>query len=172
MGRWQSADPLGEAGGINLYGYVENDPINSWDPLGLEPYLDGPSKNYDQDNVTSFAGYGWAETWKMLNPPRDPNMIQMTCNLPCGPGGGAKILGFGRHAVNQSITRGFTAPRILQIVRDGTAVQAMGRYGAQTRYVLGNNTVVINAKNILVTAYSTAKGTAKGLGRGFYDLIK
>jgi hypothetical protein len=28
-------DPLGEAGGINLYGFVGNDAINGIDPLGL-----------------------------------------------------------------------------------------------------------------------------------------
>ena len=36
MGRWLSADPLGEEGGLNLYGYVENDPVNSADELGLQ----------------------------------------------------------------------------------------------------------------------------------------
>ena len=35
LGRWLSADPIGEVGGINLYGYVGNDPFNYWDPLGL-----------------------------------------------------------------------------------------------------------------------------------------
>ena len=32
---WLSRDPIGEEGGLNLYGYVENDPINGTDPLGL-----------------------------------------------------------------------------------------------------------------------------------------
>ncbi len=33
--RWLTRDPLGEAGGINLYGFVGNDPISRVDPLGL-----------------------------------------------------------------------------------------------------------------------------------------
>jgi RHS repeat-associated protein len=34
-GRWLSRDPIEEDGGLNLYGYVFNNPINLWDPLGL-----------------------------------------------------------------------------------------------------------------------------------------
>jgi RHS repeat-associated protein len=34
-GRWLSRDPIEEAGGINLYDYVANDPVDQTDPLGL-----------------------------------------------------------------------------------------------------------------------------------------
>ncbi len=35
MGRWMSRDPIGEAGGVNLYGFVGNRPNNYFDYLGL-----------------------------------------------------------------------------------------------------------------------------------------
>ncbi len=41
-GRWPSRDPIGERGGLNLYGFVGNDGVNRWDLLGLdERSLDG-----------------------------------------------------------------------------------------------------------------------------------
>lgn len=38
FGRWISRDPIEEAGALNLFGYVLNDPINLIDPLGLEDF--------------------------------------------------------------------------------------------------------------------------------------
>jgi RHS repeat-associated protein len=35
LGMWLSRDPIAENGGLNLYAYVGNNPINLWDPLGL-----------------------------------------------------------------------------------------------------------------------------------------
>ena len=50
-GRWLSRDPLGEAGGINLYAFCGNDPVNRIDPLGLaygNPVL-GPGGMWPSD---------------------------------------------------------------------------------------------------------------------------
>jgi RHS repeat-associated protein len=35
LARWLNRDPRGENGGLNLYAYVEGDPLNHVDPLGL-----------------------------------------------------------------------------------------------------------------------------------------
>ena len=42
-GRWLSRDPIGEAGGLNLYGFVGNDGVNRWDYLGLLELLREPN---------------------------------------------------------------------------------------------------------------------------------
>ena len=35
MARWLTRDPIGERGGLNLYGFVRNEPISHWDALGF-----------------------------------------------------------------------------------------------------------------------------------------
>jgi RHS repeat-associated protein len=37
LGRWPGKDPIGEAGGVNLYGMVRNNPVNTIDILGKTP---------------------------------------------------------------------------------------------------------------------------------------
>jgi hypothetical protein len=36
LGRWISRDPIEEKGGLNLYGFVNNDPVNKWDLWGMK----------------------------------------------------------------------------------------------------------------------------------------
>ena len=48
--RFISRDPIGERGGLNLYGFCGNDPINKWDYLGMfddgSPKLSNKEKYY------------------------------------------------------------------------------------------------------------------------------
>src|ERR1700730_1653619 len=63
IGRWLSRDPLGEKGGLNLYAYVGNDPVNRVDPFGLFPR--GPWNRGRCCNTSrgvewaSVVGRGW-----------------------------------------------------------------------------------------------------------------
>jgi RHS repeat-associated protein len=44
-GRWPSRDPIGERGGINLYGFVGNSPIDAIDLLGLDVLINAQFEN-------------------------------------------------------------------------------------------------------------------------------
>jgi RHS repeat-associated protein len=56
---WLNRDPLGEEGGIRLYGYVLNDPVNYWDPYGLAEIITNMSNGTttfidDNGNSTTY----------------------------------------------------------------------------------------------------------------------
>ena len=82
------------------------------------------------------------------------------------------IRGVTKHGVHQMITRGFKVVDVLKIVREGEAVEAMGRYGAQMRYTLNGNTVILNAKGKIVSVFSNMLGTRNGIGKGSINLFE
>ncbi len=57
-GRWLNRDPIEEDGGVNLYGFVENDPIDWVDVLGLEG--NAPGSLYDTAEEAMDAGGRYA----------------------------------------------------------------------------------------------------------------
>ncbi|HQW65391.1 MAG TPA: RHS repeat-associated core domain-containing protein, partial [Gemmatimonadales bacterium] len=63
-GRWLQEDPIGVAGGINLYEYNGNDPVTWRDPFGLQPCCLVEAANI-------AAGFGDAMTFGLTNKVRD-----------------------------------------------------------------------------------------------------
>jgi RHS repeat-associated protein len=53
--RWTSPDPGGENGGVNLYGFVYNNPLSYVDPDGLAPQV--TTASYDPNSGATSVGY-------------------------------------------------------------------------------------------------------------------
>jgi RHS repeat-associated protein len=74
-GRFTQEDPIGLAGGLNLYGYASGDPVNFWDPFGLRDVYVG-CRPLDDDNVSKVGQHcavkivdkdGKTEIYELLN---------------------------------------------------------------------------------------------------------
>jgi RHS repeat-associated protein len=77
-GRWLSRDPIGEEGGVNLYGFVDNDGVKWWDVSGL-------SKPACSGTIRSIAGGGFEHRTYMQNPNKPPS------SNGCGGEGGPSV---------------------------------------------------------------------------------
>ena len=58
LGRFLGRDPLGEAGGNNLYGFVKNNPVNRWDILGMVTPEDARKLLKTWEGFNLFLGNG------------------------------------------------------------------------------------------------------------------
>ncbi len=84
LGRWISRDPIEEAGSLNLYGYVGNNPIGLIDRLGLSEAV------FDRGNgtITVTTNNGQSVVYpagnNTVNPTGSPNQVGSNGPAPNG----------------------------------------------------------------------------------------
>ena len=83
VGRWLSKDPIRFAGGLNLYAYCNNDPVNCADPGGLDPF-------WSADLVCKLTGY-CPLLWGL--PGTAPEGPPAPTAAPTTPGGSGHVTG-------------------------------------------------------------------------------
>ena len=62
-GRFLTRDPMGYGGGINLYGFTGNNPVNEMDPLGLDALDDTSNFFAGWGDTLSFGATGRVRQW-------------------------------------------------------------------------------------------------------------
>ncbi|MCG8600221.1 MAG: hypothetical protein MI807_08785 [Verrucomicrobiales bacterium] len=104
LGRWLSPDPIGESGGLNLYGYVGNDPVNFFDIFGLSP--DGAPASWPTP-PTSIPGGPWkwapdpqnsrGGTLRPINPPSGQSCPTLSWSPPTSNAAEGNPKGYWKH---------------------------------------------------------------------------
>ena len=83
LGRWLNRDPIEESGGIHVYVFVENDPIDVIDDLGLHPIPgrppNGPGIAYHTQCMGGHKHIWMGRSWRTQKCPPPPPPPPTTC---------------------------------------------------------------------------------------------
>ena len=177
QGRFLTRDPLGYDGGINLYGYTANNPINGLDPSGLDPTL---LSDMGDGFATGWAGWSTA-VW---NVPGLSNLNQKYGIYSAGSyandpsfGTSVQLGNIGISALEQAggmraLTWASAAGRPLQFVgnwwnKGAEADGAFAQSGARGKFAneVGNNTVS-DAENKAMEGLTTQEKAAQLMSKG------
>jgi RHS repeat-associated protein len=73
IGRFSQVDPIRYAGGLHLYSYVNNSPVNFIDPMGMEA---------EEDQYSDEELFGALAAATMMEPEKDPERKMLALGLP------------------------------------------------------------------------------------------
>lgn len=177
-GRWLSKDPIGEQGGLNLYGFVHNAPVGTFDPFGelgenLPPGAGSPDRSTDP-----YSPY------QPIRFP-DPDPVLMMTLYKIGAlaqtvGGTAEVLSGAVVATGGAISEGgsmgVSSPVSLPVALGGTWLFVNGLDNASTGVVnLFSNarlrTWTENAVGSYLNDVGFSSGTANTLSSSFNSMF-
>ena len=111
--RWGSRDPIGERGGVKLYGFVRNNPLRYADPWGFGLYVGGDAYGEPDNSALSNEQLANVTESDMFGPPTVVNMSAGYDPLAAGAPGGISFGGGGRFAVGD-----YSSPALVPGLQD------------------------------------------------------
>jgi hypothetical protein len=162
MGRWLSRDPIGEEGGVNLYGYVGNDPIRHPDTLGLAE--DSPFDESNPPAPVTSTGDSWLD-W--LAKASDSLPPQAGAPMKCGVGvlrvGSRLAVGVAAVAVGARASKAINLPAWGKLTVDWGHIASnhlkggAGAIQSGLKTLFPENLNVDQVKKLIEKAYSSAR---------------
>jgi RHS repeat-associated protein len=164
-GRFTQEDPIGLAGGLNLYGFAGGDPVNFSDPFGLCKVQDKIAGNCTQSDVGASevpAATQWDKS-------QDEPLIDESWNTFAAATIAYSAAGLARSAGGATVTffRGVGAAEAKQIAADGVlktvAHGAEGKYLTNTAEAAGKWAERLHGPGGRVVQVTVPQAAAKGM---------
>ena len=144
-GRWLSRDPIGERGGVNMYGFVYNSPVDIFDSTGREPSKPigtmqqlFPDQTAKMDPLKDQLLQGTPTVPGSPIPPDMSNPTRRNSGAPAGTGAGAAAGGIAQ-LVNDIVSFTDKLDRNRAWAKQGMLLNAFPKICDQLKSLLGNS---------------------------------
>jgi RHS repeat-associated protein len=173
--RWLNRDPIGEAGGINLYQFVGNSPINNVDPFGLTDTI--PYVVYPDSFIGPLPPGGVRESYDRFRQQAESNGLQPSLlGEILLPGGGVFMSGGASRCGAKALAEA-AARRSAEEAARQVATQAALKTAIEMRDSAGTAlSVAIDARRAAEEAVRTANASweyvAEQFGKGSVEYFQ